>query len=101
MAGSGEFFSQEEYSGNANVKAAKLISSNRGKRIRKNLKTFSVVSNSDVSTTVLAPSQVARGQRNVTCTSVNFEELGVQAMISETPRNKQSADMGTRKFIAK
>ena len=86
---------------NATIKAANIVSKNRGKRIKKNLKTFSVVSNSDVSTAV-APSQIARGHRNVTCNSVNFGELGVQAMISETPRsNQKSVDIGSRKFIKK
>ena len=86
MAASGEFISTRDYSVNATIKAANIISKNQGKRIRKNLKTFSVVSNSDVSTAV-APSQIAKGHRNMTCNSVNFGELGVQAMISETPRS--------------
>ena len=84
---------------NATIKAANVISKNRGKKIKKNLKTFSVVSNSDVSTAV-APSQVARGHRNLTCNSVNFGDLGVRAMISETPRTfRKSVDMGTKKLI--
>ena len=91
----------EDYRANLAVKAKNGISKNRGKKFKKNLNTFSVVSNSDVSTTVLAPSQAARGPKNATCNSVNFGELGgIGAMITDTPRSKRSVDFGSRKFTA-
>ena len=90
-----------DYSVDANLQAATVFSKSRGSKIRKNINTFSMGTNSDVSTTVVAPSQTAKGHNVPTFTSVNFNDLGLGALINETPRSKRSVDFGSKKILSK
>ena len=80
--------SSEDYRNNLALKARNGITNNGGKKFKKNLNTFSVVSNSDVSTTVVANSCAAKGPKHATCNSVNFGEMG--DLIDSTAREKNA-----------
>ena len=81
------------------MNVANVISKNRIK-MKSKLNTFSLGTNSDISTTVMAQSQAARGQKNPSM-SANFADLGIGAMINDTPRSKKSMDFGVRKKLYK
>ena len=88
---SGEVINPDEYTIRATMNLANGIAKNRGKA-KNRMNTFTIGSNSDVSTTVMAPSVAAhRVRKNTSLGAANFAELGT-ALINDTPRSKLSMD---------
>ena len=85
------------------VTAASVAQKNRVKKSKKlMMKTFSVgTNNSEVSTTVVAPSHATRGIVNATSYSLNFGEPGTIASINDTPRSRYSVDLKARRVLTK
>ena len=84
------------------MEVANVISKNRGKA-KNRLTTFTIGTNSDVSTTVMAHSQAAnrrfKKHPSSSMGANNFANLGA-GLINDTPRSKQSVDLGMGKRAA-